>query len=108
MTADKHKTDEREISAERKAYEQKIEAQIDELGARMELLRAKANQATADAKIKITERLGELRTQQAETERKLQNVREAGEDAWKELRSGMDDALKSLQNGVEQAISKFE
>ncbi len=108
MAAEKHTTEEREISVERKAYEQKIEAQLDELSARLELLGAKANQATADAKIAIIERLGELRDQQSDAQQKLQETRQAGEDAWMDLRASVDEALESLGKGIEQALSRFE
>lgn len=39
---------------------------------------------------------------------KLEGVRQAGENAWKDLQTGAVNALRELGNGIKSAVSKFE
>lgn len=92
----------------KEAYQEKTEAQIQELEARIDLVRAKANQAKADAKIEYAETLEDLRSKQADARRKLQELHGTGLGAWEDLKQGMDEALNDLENAVDQAVSRFK
>ena len=92
----------------KQAYQDKAEADIRELQARIELLKAKAGTVQADVKVEFNERISELREQQEELQSRLQSLREAGEGAWQELQSGVDKALADLREAVEGAFSRFQ
>lgn len=70
----------------KKAYEEKLQAQLDEWNAEIEKLKAKADKAEADAKIEYYEQIEKLREQQQEAQAKLNELRRAGEDAWEDLK----------------------
>lgn len=92
----------------RKAYRQRREAQIQELAARLDLWEAKAKKAAAKGEIRYREELESLR-QKLETARvRISLLKDASEDAWKDLRGGLDEAVDDLKRAVKKAASKFE
>jgi hypothetical protein len=92
----------------KQAYEEKTEAQLKQLNARKELLRAKAEEAKADAKIEYVEQLEKLERRQQEAEARLNELRGSGRQAWRELKDGVDNAVTEFERSLTQALSQFE
>ena len=92
---------------EKKAYEQKIEAQIDEWRAEMEKLGARARKMEAEGRIEAESRIEDLKAKQAAAEAKLEELRKAGSAAWSDLKGGIDRAVQELGDAVKNAASKF-
>jgi predicted ATP-binding protein involved in virulence len=92
----------------KEAYQDKFDAQLREWSARIEELKAKADKATAEAKIEYYEQIEELRSKQATAQTKLQELSNSGEQAWEELKPGLENAWEDLKTSVEKAISKFK
>ena len=92
----------------KKAYQEKTEAQLKEWSAKIDLLKAKADKAKAEVKIKYYEKIEELRGGQETARQKLQKLKGSGEGAWEELKGGVDKALKDLKEGLNRALSKFK
>ena len=97
----------KEAQQKKSAYQQKADAQLKELEARINLWRAKAEQATADVKIRYQDQLEKLTARQSQVEAQLQQLREAGAEAWEKARSGVEGALNELRTAVDQAASTF-
>ncbi len=89
------------------AYREKMNAQIEELAAEMALARARARRLVAEGRIAAAEEL-------AETESKLNTLKErlaaaatAGDEAWQDLRQGLDAAWSEVQQAAARARSRF-
>ncbi|RJP65891.1 MAG: coiled coil domain-containing protein [Candidatus Abyssobacteria bacterium SURF_17] len=105
MKTQEQKTQE---SQERKAYREKMEAQLKEWSAKIDLLKAKADKAGAEAKIEYHQRINELRQKKEIMRGRLEELKEASGEAWDSLKSGVQKARDDLKKGVESAIAKFK
>ena len=92
----------------KEAYEQKLQAQLDEWAAEIDKLKAKADSAEADAQLGYYKQIEELRSIQKSATNKLAELKDAGDDAWEDLRAGIDSARDSLGNALKSAASRFK
>lgn len=92
----------------KETYEQKLKAQLDEWGAEIDKLKAKADGEEADIQLEYYKKIEELRTMQASATNKLSELKDAGDDAWEDLKAGIDSAWDSLGNAVKSAASRFK
>jgi len=90
------------------AYEKKLQAQLDEWGAEIDKLKAKADNAQADAQLEYQEQIKELRSMKNVANEKLSELKNASVDAWQDLKAGIDSAWDSLGNAMKSAASKFK
>ena len=91
----------------RDAYEQKLQAQLDEWAAEIKKLKARADQAEADAQIEYHRQIDRLKQEQQRAEAKLEELRHAGEGAWEDLKVGVEKAWQDLGEAVRAAASRF-
>ncbi len=89
-------------------YEKKMQAQLDEWVAEMEKLKAKAEQAEADARISYNEQIEKLKQHQQEAQEQLDQFRKASEDAWEDMRTGMETAWTAFGEAMKTAASRFK
>jgi phosphoribosylanthranilate isomerase len=92
----------------RKAYEEKIDAQLEEWNAQIALFKARADKAKAETKIEYYETIDALQLYQDETRAKLQELKAAGDDAWKDLKTGAEKAWAEVKTAFHDAASKFQ
>jgi chromosome segregation ATPase len=92
----------------KEAYIKRLEAQFEEWRAEIDLLKAKANTAQADARIEYEKEIEELEEKQAQAKDRLEGLRAAGENSWGDLRKGLDQAWDELRDAVSQAAGRFE
>jgi hypothetical protein len=92
----------------KKAYQEKAEAQLEEMKAQIGLMEAKAARAKAEAKVEYSEQLAELAQKRKDAEERLAGLKAAGSEAWRELAAGVDEAMVSLQNAVTSAAARFD
>jgi hypothetical protein len=92
----------------RKAYEEKLEAQLKEWSAQIALLRAKADNAKADAKIEYYKTVDALQHRQNEAKAKLQELKTAGDEAWEDLKAGAEKAWAEIKTAYHDATSRFK
>lgn len=90
------------------AYEQKLQAQLDEWSAEIDKLKARAKRAEADARLELDNEIESLEKQQRRAQEKLEELRSAGEDAWDDLKAGLDSAWENLKVSVRSASSRFK
>ena len=92
----------------RKAYEEKLDAQLKEWSAELALLKAKADKAKADAKIEYYKTIEALQGKQNDAKAKLQELKTAGDDAWEDIKKGAEKAWAEVKTAYHDATSRFK
>src|SRR3990172_4280781 len=96
------------MNEKRKAYEEKLDAQLKEWSAQIALLKAKADNAKADAKIEYYKTIDVLKHKQDEARTKLQELKTTGDEAWEDLKSGAEKAWAEIKTALHDAASRFK
>jgi len=94
--------------ADRKAFIDKLAAQLKEWDDEIEKLETKAQKARSGAKAKYKKQIRELRKKKASAQDKLEEVKEAGEEAWEQVKSGAEKAFNEMKNVFQAVLSKFK
>ena len=94
--------------SKKQAFEDKIKAQLDELDAKIDVLKAKAKQAEAAGKQDYYETIEDLQKKRGEVKSKLQELRDAGDDAWEDMKQGVEESWTSFADAVKSAVSRFK
>ena len=92
----------------KEAYRDKLEAQMREWSAKIDLLKARADQAEAEAKIEYNKRIEDLRQKKEALKAKLDELRNASDAAWQDIKAGTERAAADLKDAVQSALSKFK
>ncbi len=92
----------------RQAYEKKVRAQFDKLNAQIAEIKAKGDQAKADASVAFNSRLEELYAKRDAAQLKLEELHRASEDAWQEVQQGLDTAWSELQSAFDAAVKRLQ
>lgn len=79
------------------AYKQKIEAQLELVQANLEVLKAKAKNATADIRISYSKEIESLENNYAKVQSKLDELGQVSEDAWEHLKDDIENSWDSLR-----------
>ena len=91
----------------KEAYQKKIEAQVKEWEAKIDVLKARMAKADAEQRIRYEKQIETLRTKRQNLRDKFNKLKDSGETAWEELKSGVETAWKDLKNAVERAENEF-
>jgi len=92
----------------RKAYEERIDAQLEEWNAQIALLKARADKAKAEAKIEYYKTIEALQHRQDEAKAKLHELKTAGDEAWEDLKTGAEKAWAEVKTAFHEAAAKFK
>ncbi len=92
----------------RKAYEEKLDAQLKEWHAQITLLKAKAENAKADVRIDYYKTIEALEQKQDKANTKLQELKTAGDEAWEAVKTGAGKAWAEFKTAYDDAASKFK
>ncbi|MBN2033628.1 MAG: coiled coil domain-containing protein [Deltaproteobacteria bacterium] len=92
----------------RKAYEEKLDAQLQEWNAQIALLKAKAENAKADVRIDYYKTIDALEHKQDEAKTKLQELKNAGDEAWEIVKAGAEKAWAEVKTAYHEAASRFK
>ncbi|MDD1719796.1 MAG: hypothetical protein LUQ25_07035 [Methanoregulaceae archaeon] len=90
------------------AYIGKMNAQLAELKAEIEVLKAKAMKAHADTRIRYEKEIAELEKMRDDLQKQLDIMVQKGEKAFDELKGGADSAMKEMKTAVERAIGQLK
>jgi hypothetical protein len=66
------------------------------------------NKASAAARAKMQERLGDLEKQTIAAHQMLQELKSASSRAWADLKSGMSAAMEDFKKSYKHALSHFD
>lgn len=93
--------------SDKSAYEQKFDAQLKIWQAEIDKLRAKADKASADARLQYDKQVDELVEQQKKGKAKLRELQDANEQAWSDMRQGMERAWDDMGKAWKDAMSRY-
>jgi hypothetical protein len=96
-----------EAVGHKEAYLGMITAQLQEWGARLDELKAKAEAATADLKGEMGKRLTQLRSQQEAAQEKLRELQEGGAEKWETLKANSEKAMGDLKKAWQSFKSRY-
>ncbi len=92
----------------RKAYEEKLDAQLKEWSAQIALFKARADKAKAEVKIEYYKTIEALQHKQDEAMTKLHELKTSGDEAWEDLKTGAEKAWAEVKAAFHSAASKFK
>lgn len=92
---------------DKQIYQGEMEAKLQHWGAKLDGLKAKADEVGEGAKGEIDAKIEALNAKKAELEAKLVELKSSGDDAWHSLTAGFQSAWDELSSSFEDAISKF-
>lgn len=91
----------------RETYQERTQARLRKAQASIDMLKARAEKAGADAKIDYYGQIQELRNRKEHARQRLEELEAVGESAWQDLKSGVDSALEDLGQAVNSATERF-
>ena len=94
--------------SDKEHYQQKLQAQLDLWKAEAEALKAKAADATADAKIEMHKQVDALELKLEEGKLKLAEFADSGHEAWESLKDGAESVWISIKSAFSDAKDKFK
>lgn len=91
----------------KEAYQEKLEAQIREWAAKLQEYKAKADKASAAAKIQMYQQLDHLRAQKEAAQQELNELKAASGESWEALKAGSERAVAEMKKTWEEMKAKF-
>jgi uncharacterized protein YjbJ (UPF0337 family) len=89
------------------AYKQKVDAELRELEAKTELLKAKGNNLMADAKVKFEEQMSDLEKSKTEFVAYYDQLTNKADDAWDDIKDEAEGKWNKFSSSVSNFISKY-
>jgi predicted nucleic acid-binding Zn-ribbon protein len=86
----------------------KLKEKIDLWNADLDRLQAKADQTSAEARVKYQQQIEDLQEKRRALEEKIAQLRGAGEGAWEDIRTGMEIAWGSMSEALSSALQRFK
>lgn len=87
----------------RDAYIEKLNAQLKEWSASIDVLKARADKASADLKIGYTKQLDDLKAKQKVAQGKIDDLKAAGDDAWDGVQTAVEKAWADIKSAFDRA-----
>jgi chromosome segregation ATPase len=94
--------------ASREAYQKKLEAQLNEWDAKLKQLGAKAQKATADARISYENDIESLKSKRAAARKALSELGERSDSAWEDMKEGMEKAWDEMSKAIDKIALRFK
>jgi len=92
---------------DKKSYLEMLADQLREWDTEIDELKVKAHLAKADAKDEFAKQLEELRAKREAAQGKLQQLQDAGDEAWDDIKAGVEKSWAEMKGAFRSAISKF-
>ena len=93
---------------ERKAYEEKLDAQLKEWKSRITVLKAKADKAKAGTKVDYYKIIQTLEHKRDEAMTKLRELKTAVDERWEDHKSGFEKVWDEFQTAFHGAAENFK
>ncbi|WP_159790389.1 hypothetical protein [Sodalinema gerasimenkoae] len=93
---------------DRTEYQGKMETQLQEWGAKIDELQARAEKTGGDVKDDLNQRIDGLKAKRDDMQKRLSDLKSASDGAWSSLKSGFQNAWDEFSSSVEEAKSKFD
>lgn len=92
----------------RDEYVRKMQVKLEEWNAEIDVLAAKASEASAEFRSEYNEQIAALKAKQATARQKLEEMQKSGESAWQDLKAGAELAWSAIGEAVDSAKSRFK
>ena len=96
------------MNEKRKVFYEKFDAQLDEWGAQIELLKAKSATVKAGIVQDYNEALDTFQHKHAEGLARLRELKASGDDAWDDLVAGLEKILAEGKVAYHNVVSRFK
>jgi chromosome segregation ATPase len=93
--------------SERKEYIDKMAEQLKSWDNELIKYQEKIKNVNDNMRQNYQEELSRIKDKMSQVQNKLNEMRQAGDGAWKELRAGLERSWTELRNSFESARSKF-
>lgn len=90
------------------SYKERMNTQLKEWSAEIDVLEAKAERSGADLKVKKTEAIRDLRAKQHAASAKMSELNTATGEAWTKVKETADQLWDDLKTGLATAHDKFK
>jgi predicted nucleic acid-binding Zn-ribbon protein len=91
----------------REAFINKVSEHLRELSAKIDEMKVQASLGKAEARDEYERHIDALNKRKQDAERRLTEMRGAGEEAWKDLKTGIDAAMDDLKKAAQSAAAKL-
>ncbi|MGD2278561.1 MAG: hypothetical protein PVH45_00520 [Candidatus Omnitrophota bacterium] len=91
----------------KKAYQEKVEAQLKEWGNKLENLKIKSEKLGADIKVNVIEKIEDIKNKIQEQKKDLEQLKSADEQSMEKLKSKMEALAEGIKKGINDIMSKF-
>jgi hypothetical protein len=92
----------------KEAYRKKLEAQLKQWDEKVDVLTAKAQKASAEARIKYKNELENLKAKRATLQRTLEELGTRSEHAWEDVKNGAEETWAAMSKALERISSRFK
>jgi DNA-binding ferritin-like protein len=89
----------------KKAYQEKVEAQLKEWADKVKALKNKAAGLGADAKIKTLEKIEDLKGKIKESSDHLSQLKDSGENEWEKLKEKIEGIGEGIKKTIDEMMS---
>ena len=88
-------------------YSKAKEAELEKWNARLNLWKAKSDLAKAEARAEYETLVEDLTAKESAARKKIEDLKNASDQAWSELTGGVEKALGELTSSLDRAVKKF-
>ena len=89
------------------AYKQKAKAHLKEMKAKMKIVEANIEKASADVKINYQKNLDDWKSRLKDIQMKLDRLSNSTGDTWDDIRAGIDSSMDQLNNAIDGVKKQF-
>jgi hypothetical protein len=87
-------------------YIEKLNAQLKEWSASIDVLQAKADKASADLKIGYAQQLDDLKAKRDTARGRLDDLKAAGDDAWERMTMAIEESWGDIKAAFDKAKAR--
>jgi hypothetical protein len=92
----------------KEAYRDLAKAQIKEWEAKIDLLKARGEKATAGAKIDMIKAVEKLQAEKNVVQKKIAEMMDSGGDVWEKLKDGIEKSMEDMKKSFDKTMEKFK
>lgn len=89
-------------------YREKIELQLKEWKAKIDMLESKASTLSSEAKTTLMKEIKELRGKKSVVKEKWNELQKSGGDTWDKMKDGLEKSAEELKKAVEKVVARFK
>jgi multidrug resistance efflux pump len=98
----------RNFMDKKEEYTKKLEAQLKEWKAKIDILEARGAKITSEAKTELMREIKELRQKKGIVKEKWNELQKVSGDSWDTMKVGVEKAAAELKGAMDRVISRFK